>query len=132
MTQAPDPVDTFELLRARPDDPPNIRMLRLAVIVMSAVLAGGVVAVIARIVYLTTRQPSSIVAFQASPGTAMAAATWAADIPVALPAGSKVRSQSLSGNRLSVHYEAPGGDGILIVDLQTGLPVSHVHLSGTK
>jgi hypothetical protein len=100
------------------------------------VLVVGAGAVIARIVYLTTRPPTPITAsptVNSAPVSSVTdSKTVAADIAVALPAGSKVRSQSLSSNRLSVHYEAPGGDGILIIDLETGRTISHVHLSGIR
>ena len=139
MTQSPEPVDTFELLRARPDDPPNIRMLRIAVMVMSGVLLIGLAAVVARIVYLATRQPvlsasSPPASFPSAAGalTTNLATNLVTDLAVALPPGSKVRSQSLSGNRLAVHYEGAGGEGILIVDLESGRPVSHVHLNAAK
>ena len=133
MTQAPEPVDTFELLRARPDDPPNIRALRIAVLVMSAILLVGLATVVARVVYLATRQPVlATSSLSSNLQTQTAGSLLTADLSVALPAGSKVRSQSLSGNRLAVHYEGAGSEGILILDLETGRPLSHVHLSGTK
>jgi hypothetical protein len=134
MTQPQDRVDTFELLRARPDDPPNIKALRFAVIGMGGVLAIGLLAVFGRIVYLTTRPPTAIAVTPAGAvapiGTVSAAI--ANDIALALPAGAKVRSQSLAGNRLSVHYEAPAGDGIIILDLETGRPVSQVRLQSGR
>ena len=55
MTEVPEPVDTFQLLRAQADDPPNIRMLRFAVIGMGVVLLAGFAAVIGRIAYISTR-----------------------------------------------------------------------------
>lgn len=131
MTQTPDPVDTFHLLRAHPDDPPNIRLLRFAVIGMGVMLALGFAAVIGRIVYLTTRTSVAPVAASASGPVAGPTAAITADMRLALPPGAKVRSQSLAGNRLSVHYEAAGGDGIIILDLETGRPVSLVRIEAT-
>ncbi len=40
--------------------------------------------------------------------------------------GAEVRSISLSGNRLAVHYEAGGAAGIAIFDLQTGRMVTDI------
>ena len=47
----------------------------------------------------------------------------------AAPAGATVRNLSLSGNRLAVHYDAPSGGGIAIVDLATGRTVQRIELS---
>ena len=133
MTQPNDPVDTFELLAAHPDDPPNIRALRFVVIAMGFVLFVGLAAVVARIVYLTMRPVSQSVEgaqSQAIPSSSGAQSSGiAADINLALPAGAKVRSQSLAGNRLAVHYEVGGIEGIVILDLETGRPLSQVRIS---
>ena len=136
MTQSPEPVDTFQLLKAHPDDPPNIRMLRFAVIGMGALLLAGVAAVVGRIAYLATRPVataiSTTVTGAVAPSSAGLATTAsgpiATEVRLALPPGAKVRSQSLNGNRLAVHYEAPAGDGILILDLETGRPISQVRI----
>ena len=130
MTQSPEPVDTFSLLRAHPDDPPNIRVLRIAVIGMGVALIVGLAAVIARIAYLSTHTPSHAIT-SAGSGTAAATAStgqFAAEVRLALPPGAKVRSQSLDGNRLAIHYETTTGEGILILDLETGRPLSQVRI----
>jgi hypothetical protein len=97
----------------------HVRMLRIAVIAMGVVLVVGFVAVIARIVYLVNRG--------SDPGTTASQPIREA-ARLALPAGASVRHISLAGQRLAVHYEGPGGSGILILDLQTGKPVSHVEI----
>ncbi len=48
------------------------------------------------------------------------------EIALEVPKGAKVVSISLSGNRLAVHHEGPGGTGISIVDLETGRRVVDV------
>ena len=45
---------------------------------------------------------------------------------LALPAGSVVKSSSLSGTHLVVQYDGPAGAGIAILDLTTGAVVSRV------
>ena len=138
MTQTPEPVDTFQMLRANPNDPPNIRMLRLAVIGMGLILVLGVAAVIGRITYLTMRQRVPVVTTSGSGAGASEPALGSsgaisAELRLALPPGAKVRSQSLAGNRLAVHYEGAGGEGIIILDLETGRPVSQVRIeAGAK
>ena len=133
MTEVPEPVDTFQLLRAQADDPPNIRMLRFAVIGMGVVLLAGFAAVIGRIAYISTRPVGTSVTASVDGTSTVARSpavsnTLAAEVRLALPQGAKVRSQSLDGNRLAVHYEAPTGEGILILDLETGRPLSQVRI----
>lgn len=131
MSQPPEPVDTFSLLRPRDDDPPNIRALRVAVLGMGALMIVGFGAVIARIVYLTTRPP----AVSDGPTPASAPQTLfksGLDTTLALPQDAKVLSQSLSGARLSVHYVAGGDETIVILDLETGQPIGRVRISSGK
>lgn len=104
-------------------DDAQMRKLRLAVIGMGAVLLIGFTTVIGRIVYLLNRPAvdPSIVA-------ATASGAPPSDIRLALPAGATVRTLSLSGNRLAVHYDGPSGPGIAIVDLATGRAVQRVEI----
>ena len=97
----------------------HVRMLRIAVIAMGVVLVLGFIAVIARIVYLVNRGSDTTTAVsQPIKDTAL----------LALPAGAVVRNLSLSGNRLAVHYDSPTGGGIVVLDLQTGAPVSRIQI----
>ena len=131
MTQSPEPVDVLQLLRSHPDDPPNVRWLRYAVIGMGLAMVVGFVAVIGRIVYLTSRPTIPAASITGSTLPTIAPAALASEVRLALPPGAKVRSQSLAGNRLAVHYESPAGEGIIILDLETGRPVSQVTI-GSK
>ncbi len=109
-------------------DDAQMRKLRFAVIAMGALLLLGFATVIGRIVYLLNRSP-------VDPGAAIPAVTSAAlpaDVRLALPAGATVRNLSLSGNRLAVHYDAPSGAGIAIVDLATGRAVQRIELAPAR
>ena len=97
----------------------QIRMLRIAVIAMGVILVLGFITVIARIVYLVNRSSETATAVSAPVQQAAR---------LALPAGASVRTMSLAGSRLAVHYEGPAGGGIVILDLQTGKPVSRVEI----
>ena len=105
---------------AATEETPQIRALRMAVIGMSLLLIVGFITVIARIIYLTSR-----------PATPVAAATTAGtpikpEALLDLPANGSVKSLSLSGNRLAVHYVSPLGDGIAILDLEQGRVISRL------
>lgn len=102
----------------------QMRKLRVAVIGMGLVLLAGFAVVIGRIVYLLNRTPVDPAQLAASTG-----ATATGDVRVALPPGAVVRHLSLSGNRLAVHYDAPGGAAIAIVDLVAGRAVQRIELA---
>lgn len=120
MTEAPDPVDAFSLLSGRADDPASLTRLRFAVIGMGVLLAVGVATLIGRIFYLMTRTPPP----EAQNEGAITAS--AGDITAALPAGARAIQQSVSGSQLSVLYEGPAGQGIVIIDLKTGREAGRV------
>ena len=99
----------------------HIRMLRIAVIIMSVILVVGFIAVIARIIYLVNRGGDT-----AAPAAITQPLQRASRL--ALPAGANVRHISLAGSRLAVHYDSPTGSGIVVLDLGTGNPVSRVEI----
>lgn len=100
--------------------PPNAfeRNLKLAVIAMGVLIVLGVLTVIGRIIYLASR------------GGAQSASTSAlATAPrLSLPAGATIRSLSMAGDRLAVHFDAASGSGIAILDLASGKVLSRVEL----
>lgn len=88
------------------------RNLRIVVIALAALIFAGLATVIGRVIYL------------ASGTSTQRAVPSSAEPPegasLQLPAGVQVRSISLSGDRLAVHYEGAGAEGIALVDLKTG------------
>lgn len=58
-----------------------------------------------------------------------------AEIPfgtqLSLPSDAAVRSMALSGNQLAVHYEAPDGGGIIIMNLATGRTLGRLRTGPT-
>ena len=105
---------------AAAEETPQIRALRMAVIGMSLLLIVGFITVIARIIYLTSR-PAASVAAATTAGTPIKP-----EALLDLPADGSVKSLSLSGNRLAVHYVSPLGDGIAILDLEQGRVISRL------
>ena len=100
-----------------PFSPAQLRILKIAVVVMGVILVLGFAAVVGRIAYLVTRT--------AKPA---ASAAIAKDMRLSLPEGAMVRSLALSGDRLAVHFDAHAGPGVTILDLLTGEPITHVKL----
>jgi hypothetical protein len=99
--------------------PDQERWLRIAVITMGVLLVAGIATVIGRVIYLAS----------GSGGQAASAGNLAATARLALPAGADVRSLSLSGQRLAIHYVAGGVPAIAILDLTTGQVVSRVEIA---
>ncbi len=93
------------------------RILKFIVAALAVLLFAGLAVVVWRVIYLAS--PS---ATQPAPPTLAIRPEQSLE----LPAGAQIRSISLSGNRLAVHYEADGGAGIAVFDLQTGRMVTNV------
>jgi hypothetical protein len=104
--------------------PRQVRVLKIAVIVMGILLVGGFAFVLAAIVYQASHpaQDATLTGAQAVPGEG----ALSIDLPV--PAGAAVTAMSLDGNRLAVHLAAPSGPEIAVIDLATGEIVAHVRL----
>lgn len=123
-TQKTQPVDDDEPAAAsvfsqvRLNDP-QLRALRIAVIVMGVLLVMGLVAVIGRIIYLMARPAGQV---------SRAAGAIIAETTATLPAGAVIRTISLQGDRLAIHYDAAAGSGIAIVDLNSGRTIGRVQL----
>ena len=110
-SQAGDGTSATSVLQSVLLDDRQVRYLRIAVIVMGVLLVCGLIAVIARIGYLVTRS---------GPAAVSLSGALAPDVTAALPAGAQIRNIALSGDRLALHYDAPSGSGIAIVDLGSG------------
>lgn len=115
----------------------QMRKLKAAVIGMGIVLLAGFALIIGRIVYLLNRPPVDSAgdarAVATSPPSPAATGTGVvAPTRLTLPDGAAVKHVSLSGNRLAVHYEAPSGQGIQILDLVTGRQVQRIEIVPEK
>ena len=98
---------------------PQVRALRIAVIAMGALIVMGLIALIGRIIYIVARPSTQ---------TASSSGVLAPEIKASLPSGAVVRTVSLNGDRMAIHYDAPTGAGIAIVDLSSGRTLSNIRL----
>lgn len=88
----------------------QVRALKIAIVVMGVMIVAGVLTVIGRIFYLaSTRAPQASIA-----------RPLVGEGVLALPAGAVIRTLSLDGNRVAVHFESPSGAGVAILDAATG------------
>ena len=95
------------------------RNLKIVVVALGVLIFAGLATAVGRIIYLASAKPTQ-------PASSM---TLAPAAGLQLPAGSQVRSISLSGDRLAVHYEAGGSEGVAVIDLATGQPVASVGIT---
>ena len=93
-------------------------ILKFVVVALGVVMVAGLALVIGRIIYLASAPPAQPVA----------SSTVSSNQTLQLPHGSEVRSISLSGNQMAVHYEMPEGSGIAVLDLATGREATHVSI----
>jgi hypothetical protein len=109
------------LLASVPLSDKQVKGLKVAVTVMSITAVMLILAIIGRVIYLVAR-PS------ASKSAVVAASTRAPaeSIAVALPPGAVIRQTTLSGDRLAVQFDAPGGTGIAVIDLSSGQVISRI------
>ena len=104
--------------------PRQVRILKIAVIVMGVLLVGGFAFVLAAIVYQASHpvQDAGVTPAPSVPGQG------APSIDLPVPAGAAVTAMSLDGNRLAVHLSGPSGPEIGVIDLASGKVVAHVRL----
>lgn len=103
-------------------DPRVVRGLKILVVTLGVLIVLGLFTVVGRIIYLAGRPDVSQTA------GAVTTAAYPARQRVELPQGADVKSLSLSGNRLAIHYVTPAKSGIAVVDLETGHTLVDVDL----
>jgi hypothetical protein len=98
--------------------PRQVRVLKLAVIVMGILLVGGFAFVMAAIVYQASKGGQSSVAAGGEP-----VAT-----ELHIPKDASVSTLSLDGDRLALHLQSSGGPEIVVIDLRTGKTLARIKL----
>jgi hypothetical protein len=91
------------------------RNLKIVVAGLSALILLGLGAVAVRVVGLATNSTGSSQTLRP-----ITAGRDGATASFELPKGAKIVSISLSGGRLAIHHDGPGGPGIAILDVDTG------------
>jgi hypothetical protein len=109
----------------------GVKLLTTVVVVMGVMIVAGLATVVGRIIYLASvtqkQAPAAAARVPASPVTPAEVRQF----DLGLPAGAVIRTMSLSGSRLAVHYEAVTGAGVVLLDTETGMVVSRVRITST-
>jgi len=106
--------------------PRQVRILKIAVIVMGILLVGGFGLVMATIVYQATQLgKEEAIAPQA-------ALAEGAGIELVIPPDATVTSMALDGDRLALHLQTSAGPEIAVIDVVSGTVVSRIKLNANK
>jgi hypothetical protein len=106
--------------------PRQVRVLKIAVIVMGILLVGGFAFVMAAIVYQASKLGDKKMP-EAAP--AAPAAVAAPEAALALPPDATVTSMALDGDRLALHLQTGAGPEIAVIDVTTGKVLSRIKLN---
>lgn len=105
--------------------PRQVRVLKIAVIVMGVLLVGGFSFVMAAIVY----QASNLGERKSSPLPEVAPAPQG---DLRLPQGASVTSMALDGDRLAIHLKTDAGSEITVIDVVSGKVLSRIPLGADR
>ncbi|MFZ2018513.1 MAG: hypothetical protein WAU90_07550 [Methyloceanibacter sp.] len=100
--------------------PRQVRVLKIAVIVMGLLLVGGFAFVLAAIVYQASRGGQATPSAEAAPGSTPS------ELPI--PKDASVTTLALDGNRLALHLNSPQGGEIVVIDVATGKVLARIRL----
>jgi hypothetical protein len=100
--------------------PRQVRVLKMAVIVMGLLLVGGFAFVLAVIVYQASK---------GGEGPAVAKAIGGMETALPIPKDATITSIALDGDRLALHLNSAAGPEIAVVDLKTGKLVARIRLA---
>jgi hypothetical protein len=103
--------------------PRQVRVLKVAVIVMGLLLVGGFAFVLAAIVYQASQEGQGG-AVGAGAGTSLNGVE--SELPI--PKDATVTSLALDGDRLALHLNSAAGPEVVVVDLKTGKVVARIRL----
>ncbi len=98
----------------------QVRILKVVVIVMGVLLAGGLAFVLAVIAYQAS---------QLGQEAALAPEQGASPIELSLAQDGTVTSMSLDGGRLALHLNSSAGPEIVVIDLGSGKVIARVRFA---
>ncbi|MFA5948809.1 MAG: hypothetical protein WC807_00850 [Hyphomicrobium sp.] len=107
------------------------RTLVFVVAFLGLAILAGLAAVVLRIIYLSSRPAPQAAPLPAAVAAPSAATALPEGLSLSLPQGAAVRSMSLDGDRVAVYYQAPAGDGIIVMDVKSGAIVGRIAFTGT-
>ncbi|XSG83489.1 MAG: hypothetical protein ACPW61_06840 [Methyloligella sp. ZOD6] len=107
--------------------PRQVRILKIAVIVMGVLLVGGFLLIIATIAYRAT-QLGVKKTDKPTETEQMSSAPRPEAFGVAVPDGAEIADMAVDGDRLALHLKTRSGNEIMVIDLTSGAVVSRIRL----
>src|SRR5215831_4436387 len=104
--------------------PRQVRVLKIAVIVMGLLLVGGFAFVLAAIVYQASGGGQS--------GGGIGGSPQGMESELPIPKDATVTSLALDGDRLALHLNSPAGSDIAVIDLKTGKVLARIRLKAAQ
>ena len=105
----------------------QVRVLKIAVIVMGVLLVAGFAFVLAAIVYQASRLGKGTAPVDAAVSAPMTLPEGlAAELPI--PQGAELTTLALDGDRLAVHLKSQAGTEIAVIDLRSGKVLARIKL----
>jgi len=105
--------------------PRQVRVLKIAVIVMGVLLVGGFAFVMAAIVYQASHLGQGKASKAAAP---VPAAVPGLETSLAIPPDADVTALALDGDRLALHFTSSAGPEVAVIDITTGKVISRIKL----
>ena len=104
----------------------QVKALKIAIVVMGVMILAMLLAIVARVIYLSTNKPHASASAPLAANIDAGAAALAPMHNFSLPPGARVRNMSLRGNRLLVQLDTNGTTRARIYDLTNGKLLSDV------
>ncbi len=108
--------------------PRQVRVLKVAVIVMGLLLVGGFAFVLAAIVYQASHGGQATPSAEAAAGAGTSGAGTPALSELPIPKDATVTSLALDGDRLALHLSSPAGGEIAVIDVRSGKIIARIKL----
>ncbi len=99
--------------------PRQVRVLKVAVIVLGILLVGGFAFVLAAIVYQASKEVQS----------GAAAPTEAISAELHIPKDVEINTLALDGDRLALDLKSSAGSEIVVIELSTGKTLARIRLA---
>jgi len=124
------PLDTDNTpIEGSPFTPRQVRILKIAVVVMGVLLVGGFLLIIGTIAFQASQMGVEKAAAPVTSETARSPAEGAREaFDVSIPEGAEIAGMAVDGNRLVLRLTTREGGQIMVVDLSTGAVLSRIQI----
>jgi len=109
-----------------PLSPGQVKVLKWAIAIMGVLIIAALLAIFARVIYLSGTSPQKNQAAQSVQSAPVSGEQFVPAASMSLPEGAEIRSVDLKGGKLIVHFRKAGESGVHILDMASGETVSRI------